>query len=271
MLAVVDIFCSTWSRKSRIFPFERIDEVIKFSFMLIDILIWMHTDDDETILLNLDLEWNKTHIVESMKQNKQWREKKRMRKITFLDIKELHCKIESIAVLPINNTMRPRNRTQLRQRVFVSLPFHVFVMGCTWFCYTFSTINCLGALDGTYVKVRAPIVGKPRYRTRKGEIATNVLDVCSQDMQFMYVLPGWEGSASDSRVLRDASSRPNGFKVPTGYYYLVDAGCLLHNLIKFEMPVDPLDDEEHDPLIPPPTELGDEFIDAAETSDQWSD
>ncbi|XP_047961603.1 uncharacterized protein LOC125206385 [Salvia hispanica] len=33
-------------------------------------------------------------------------------------------------------------------------------------------------------------------------------------MQFMYVLPGWEGSAGDSRVLRDAVSRPNGLKVP---------------------------------------------------------
>ncbi|CAL5329363.1 unnamed protein product [Camellia sinensis] len=68
---------------------------------------------------------------------------------------------------------------------------------------------------GTYVKVLAPAIDKPMYRTRKGEIATNVLGVCSQDMQFIYVLPGWEGSASDSRVLRDAVSRPNGLKVPT--------------------------------------------------------
>ncbi|CAL5351485.1 unnamed protein product [Camellia sinensis] len=91
-----------------------------------------------------------------------------------------------------------------------------------WSCFQ----NCLGALDGTYVKVLAPAIDKPRYRTRKGEIATNVLGVCSQDMQFIYVLPGWEGSASDSRVLRDAVSRPNGLKVPTGHYYLVDAGYI---------------------------------------------
>ena len=45
---------------------------------------------------------------------------------------------------------------------------------------------------------------KSKYRTRKGEIATNVLGVCSQDMQFIYVLPRWEGSATDGRVLRDA-------------------------------------------------------------------
>ncbi|WJX59729.1 hypothetical protein P8452_45013 [Trifolium repens] len=55
--------------------------------------------------------------------------------------------------------------------------------------------NCLGALDGTHIQVNVPAIDKPRYR-----------------------------SASDSRVLRDAISRTNGLKVPTGYYYLVDAG-----------------------------------------------
>ena len=59
---------------------------------------------------------------------------------------------------------------------------------------------------------------KPRYRTRKNEIATNVLGVCSQDMQFIYVFPGWEGSTSDSRVLRDAVSKRNGLTVPHGKY-----------------------------------------------------
>lgn len=64
--------------------------------------------------------------------------------------------------------------------------------------------------------MRVAQIDKPRYRTRKGEIATNVLGVCSRDMQFIFVLPGWEGSASDSRMLRDAITRPNGLKIPTG-------------------------------------------------------
>ncbi|KAI3509973.1 hypothetical protein L1887_25498 [Cichorium endivia] len=84
--------------------------------------------------------------------------------------------------------------------------------------------NFLGALDGTHIKCLVPIEDKPRYRTRKNNIATNVLGVCSQDMQFIYVLPGWEGSAVDSRVLRDALLRPHGLKVPRPGYYLVDAG-----------------------------------------------
>ena len=57
---------------------------------------------------------------------------------------------------------------------------------------------------------------KPRYRTRKGEIATNVLGVCSQDMKFIFVMPGWEGSAFDLRVLRDALNKPTGLKVLAG-------------------------------------------------------
>ncbi|WJX82893.1 hypothetical protein P8452_65599 [Trifolium repens] len=85
--------------------------------------------------------------------------------------------------------------------------------------------NCLGALDGTHIQVNVPAIDKPRYRNRKGDISsTNVLGVCSRDMKFIFVMPGWEGSASDSRVLRDAISRTNGLHVPTGYYYLVDAG-----------------------------------------------
>ncbi|WVZ98160.1 hypothetical protein U9M48_043629, partial [Paspalum notatum var. saurae] len=74
--------------------------------------------------------------------------------------------------------------------------------------------NCLGALDGTYIKVRVPATDKPRYRSRKNEIATNVLGACAPDMQFTYVLAGWEGSTADARVLRDALQRPNGLNVP---------------------------------------------------------
>ncbi|KAL9454787.1 hypothetical protein AB3S75_010231 [Citrus x aurantiifolia] len=35
-------------------------------------------------------------------------------------------------------------------------------------------------------------------------------------MKFIFVMSGWEGSASDSRVLRDVLKKPTGLKVPTG-------------------------------------------------------
>ncbi|KAA0033262.1 retrotransposon protein [Cucumis melo var. makuwa] len=78
--------------------------------------------------------------------------------------------------------------------------------------------NCLGALDGTYIKVNVPAGDQPTFRTRKG-IATNVLRVCDTKGDFVYVLAGWEGSAADSRILRDALSRENGLQVPKGQRY----------------------------------------------------
>ncbi|MFQ6667270.1 hypothetical protein Gotur_033348 [Gossypium turneri] len=72
--------------------------------------------------------------------------------------------------------------------------------------------NCFGALDGIQIKIRVPTVGKPRYRTRKGDIATNMSGVCTPDMHFVYVLPSWEASVADGRVLRDAISRRHGLK-----------------------------------------------------------
>ncbi|KAI8551591.1 hypothetical protein RHMOL_Rhmol06G0197800 [Rhododendron molle] len=54
----------------------------------------------------------------------------------------------------------------------------------------------------------------PRYRSRKGEIATNVLGVCSRDLKFVFVLSGWEGSATDCRILGNTISRPDGLRVP---------------------------------------------------------
>ncbi|MBA0761657.1 hypothetical protein Gotri_024273, partial [Gossypium trilobum] len=57
--------------------------------------------------------------------------------------------------------------------------------------------NCLGALDGTYIKIRVPSVDKSSYQTQKGDITTNMLGVCTPDMQFVYVLPGWKGSVAD--------------------------------------------------------------------------
>ncbi|XP_057793629.1 uncharacterized protein LOC131010223 [Salvia miltiorrhiza] len=84
--------------------------------------------------------------------------------------------------------------------------------------------GCLGALDGTYINVMVNNADKPRYRTRKGQISTNTLAVCDRNGKFIYVLPGWEGSAADSRILRDSLIRVNGLRVPKGKYYLCDNG-----------------------------------------------
>ena len=81
----------------------------------------------------------------------------------------------------------------------------------------------MGALDGTHIKVTVPTQLKGRYRSRKADIVTNVLGVCAPDMQFIYVLPGWEGSTHDGRVLRDAITRPNGLRIPQGEFGFVNS------------------------------------------------
>lgn len=53
----------------------------------------------------------------------------------------------------------------------------------------------------------------------------NVLVVCTMDGRAAFVLSGWEGSATDARVLSDAKSR--GFIIPPGKIYLADAGYSL--------------------------------------------
>jgi hypothetical protein len=83
--------------------------------------------------------------------------------------------------------------------------------------------DCLGALDGTHIDVWLPPAEQPRYRNRKGHLSQNVLAVCNMEMEFTYVLAGWEGSAHDGTVYRNARYF-NGFITPPGKYWLGDAG-----------------------------------------------
>ena len=57
-----------------------------------------------------------------------------------------------------------------------------------------------------------------------------MLFVCDFDMKFMYMLTGWEGSATDSWVYDDAIS--SDLQIPDGKYLLTDGGYLLcHKLL----------------------------------------
>jgi hypothetical protein len=84
-------------------------------------------------------------------------------------------------------------------------------------------VDCLGALDGTHIDVHCSLVDQPRYRNRKGHLTQNVLAACNFDMEFTYILAGWEGSAHDGAVYRSAQ-HSHGFITPPGKYWLGDAG-----------------------------------------------
>ncbi|GFQ01820.1 hypothetical protein PHJA_002325900 [Phtheirospermum japonicum] len=75
-----------------------------------------------------------------------------------------------------------------------------------------------------YVQVQVSFRQKPHYQNCKGEVPINVLGVFDRTMNYRFIFTGLEGSAADSRMLRDAINRPNGFKVPTGQYYICHCG-----------------------------------------------
>ncbi|XP_077242083.1 uncharacterized protein LOC143882490 [Tasmannia lanceolata] len=84
--------------------------------------------------------------------------------------------------------------------------------------------DCNGAIDGTHIPAKVRAEYKPRFINRKGYPSQNVLAVCDFDLKFNYILAGWEGSASDSRILGNATSRPNGLPCLPGKFYLGDGG-----------------------------------------------
>ncbi|KAG6528816.1 hypothetical protein ZIOFF_011001 [Zingiber officinale] len=78
--------------------------------------------------------------------------------------------------------------------------------------------DCIGVIDDTHIPAMVSGQDINSYCNRHGEISQNVLAACNFDLEFIYVLSGWEGSAHDSLVLTDALSRNNGLKVPRGIF-----------------------------------------------------
>lgn len=64
--------------------------------------------------------------------------------------------------------------------------------------------------------MRVPNRDAPRYRGHKGYPTINVLVACTFDLKFTYVLSGWEGTTSDSRIIKDALTRDDKLLIPEG-------------------------------------------------------
>ncbi|KAL5798550.1 hypothetical protein ACOSQ2_003370 [Xanthoceras sorbifolium] len=74
--------------------------------------------------------------------------------------------------------------------------------------------DCIGAIDGTHIPAMVTGLDINSYRNRHGTISQNVLAACNFDLEFIYVLSGWEGSVHDSKVISDVLLRRNELKVP---------------------------------------------------------
>ncbi|XP_040365609.1 uncharacterized protein LOC112169087 isoform X5 [Rosa chinensis] len=77
-----------------------------------------------------------------------------------------------------------------------------------------------------YPYFQVPAKDQSRFRNKKGVLSQNLLAACTFDLQFIFVYPGWEGSAAGSRVLRAVLDDPhqNFPHIPEGKYFLVDTG-----------------------------------------------
>ncbi|KAG8373103.1 hypothetical protein BUALT_Bualt12G0135800 [Buddleja alternifolia] len=94
-------------------------------------------------------------------------------------------------------------------------------------CYLLHNIG--GLSDSKYVKLEEKlhpillVTPKPldyeynaaTWKSFKGCLGA-LDDIVDSNVDFAYMLPGWERSAVDGRVLRNAVNRPNGLKVPNG-------------------------------------------------------
>jgi len=76
--------------------------------------------------------------------------------------------------------------------------------------------DCVGAIDCTHMRIKVPAHLAPRYRGRKDYPTQNVLVACTFDLKFTYVLVGWEGTTSDSRIVKSVLTRAYPLKVPQG-------------------------------------------------------
>eukprot|EP00268_Persea_americana_P063835 TRINITY_DN8329_c0_g1_i4.p1 TRINITY_DN8329_c0_g1~~TRINITY_DN8329_c0_g1_i4.p1 ORF type:complete len:132 (-),score=11.31 TRINITY_DN8329_c0_g1_i4:9-350(-) len=92
--------------------------------------------------------------------------------------------------------IKPPSYDQARKEILHNLRFHPYFK------------DCIGAIDGTLVNVVIPVENQVPYRGRKGECHQNVLAACSFDMQFTFIIAGWEGTAHDSRILLDTIYKP---------------------------------------------------------------
>jgi hypothetical protein len=61
---------------------------------------------------------------------------------------------------------------------------------------------------------KPPFLRKWRLCSMVGKVAQNVMAAVDFDLQFTFVMAGWEGTSYDVLILRDALERENGLRVP---------------------------------------------------------
>ena len=98
----------------------------------------------------------------------------------------------------------------------------------------------VGAIDGTHVKIVAPVDNEPLYVNRHRYHSINVQVVCDANYCLLDVVAQWPGSTHDSRILHQSALKQlfeRGI-VPQGCHMLGDSGypCMTWLLTPFLPP-----------------------------------
>lgn len=106
---------------------------------------------------------------------------------------------------------------------FIKQPGDSFMSPDIELCKKKNTFSgCIGAINGTHVAARVPVLQQHRFFNRKAKVTQNALAAARIDWTFSYILAGAEGSLRDASLMRMALSRR--FSVPEARFYHGDAG-----------------------------------------------
>ncbi|POW12086.1 hypothetical protein PSHT_08211 [Puccinia striiformis] len=146
--------------------------------------------------------------------------------ITGLSNRKLQQRFQrsaSTISITINQLVKDITGNRVLIRKFIALPAHNAgtpdeIKSNPKFSPYFN--DCVGAVDGSHIPVH--VNDQTAFVNRKGYPSQNVLAICNFNMEFTYVMPGWEGSAHDGRLWDEA--RISSLKIPPGKWLLGDAG-----------------------------------------------
>ena len=65
--------------------------------------------------------------------------------------------------------------------------------------------NVIGCVDGTHVKLQAPVLNEHEYVNRSGKHSINVHLICDAELRILNFVVKYPGSAHDARILREGS------------------------------------------------------------------